>query len=524
MPLSELWSRLCRPRDGPQPLLDQDLEDQENDGDHYQDSGDSDHPPLQDRCSGGDSDSGKSRQDGSSENEDMNPRPEDSDSSSSSGSDSSSSSASSSSSSTPSLKRRRRRQTQKAREAGKENRIIRKVVQQLDIQIPENGSEYIPELQGEGFITGPGQHKKEHSRKRLRLVYSWVKSVVTFLNSFFSSQPCQHVFTISVIDDTNAELSTTVAPGWYSSRTVTVLNNVQTCVACFDSGCAEKPGQQYRAFPLHTPPVCLHRANAPGVLQQFQSWLLSKPGSRWEKFGLNPDLLANVPVVCNIMCFDSLSTNIRLLKFLRHAAFRKRKQAEEAPQDRDNVQVHPLTGIVCSIHQLALARRSLLFHHSGFWSSIVRLGHLFGTHNFRLQFRAAIFAVICDHFQYIPAQSMPQQHSEWKKDRDRLCHQAPEDARKSRHSWHRVLSKFDNGPITSPKFTHWCLGDCCRGRSPAEKSDFCLQMMCRYYYLIFCFGYSVPLTYRWKHAQPALRYCQDSCLECPMTDHDHGPF
>lgn len=72
-----------------------------------------------------------------------------------------------------------------------------------------------------------------------------------------------------------------------------------------------------------------------------------------------------------------------------------------------------------------------------------------------------------------------------------------------RLSWHLALSKLDNGDCNSLEVTHWCTGSCCSGKAN------CLLMILKYYYLLFALGFAVPLTYRWKHASPALAFCKD---------------
>ena len=414
---------------------------------------------------------------------------------------------------------RRRAQTKKAREAAVAAKMLRRLAKQVSVELPDKHSSYLPSLKGaDSNLTGAGQHFKPYSKKRRRLLYSWFKAACDFLNNFFRDQQCHHVLSISVIDDTNMQLSTSMTPQWQTSRTVTVLNNVQTCVACFDSmdECGEKYCD-YKSFPLHTPPSALPRANAQNILQEFQSWLFSEVGSgtRWEHFGLRSDLLSGVPFICSVTCFDSLSTNIRLMKMMRRAAFWKQKQQQE-----QQVPGNLLVGFVCGIHQLALARKTLLFHHGGFWASIVRLSHLFEAQNFRTQFRSALFGVIIDSFVHIPVQAMPTGHREWKAERMRLCNliSQGEEPNPARLRFHQALMKWDNGDSNSESISHWCTGDCCQGLTPAQKSEYCLAMLCKHFHYLFSFGYGVPLTYRWKHSAPALRYCADAWCVLSKTE------
>ena len=530
---AQLWRRIAPERavDHPQPLLDQDP--------HVSDwdwgFGDSEYEPIQDapvpvhcEASRSAAESAKPEGNNSGDHSDDSGRSESGDNSGTDGSEDSDDSTDSHNddeeddgsddddheADDSSSVEKRRKQTSKARETAKANKLMRKVAKNFEVDLPDKYSEYLPFLKGQDdSLTGSGQAQKKLSRKRSRLLYSWLKGICNFLNSFFQGQKCEHVISISVIDDTNMQLATTICSGWQPSRTVTVLNNVQTCVACFDSTDEyDQKHADYKSIAVHTPPTALSRANAQGIAQELRSWQISEVGSgtRWEHFGLKPDLLSSIPLVCQVLCFDSLSTNIRLLKMLRRVTCQKQKEQQAA----EPVQTHLLSGFVCGIHQLALARKTLLFYHGGFWASIVRLSHLFEAQNFRAQIRTALFAVIIDNFQHIPVQSMPAGHNEWRADRNSICNMIAQDEnpRQSRLRWHRALMKWDNGDSSSESLTHWCVGSCCQGQTPAQKAEYSLAMICKYYYYLFAFGFAVPLTYRWKHASHALQYCEDSWL------------
>ena len=554
MSLSSLWQRLCRPNNAemPQPIADQDRSGYDDHDNDDVSEADSDCMPLQDlpsrnapgrshpeptsgrfEASGSqdsDSDGSGSNAPESAESESDSDQP---------GSEAESGSQvgeeededdlddedESESETEVQARQRRQARTLKARKAAAESRLVKRVAKKLG-HLPPTGknSEYLPFLKwsDQGTkLTKPGQWLHENTKKRKRLIYSWFKSACSFINTFFEQNPCQHVFSVSVIDDTNTSLSTRVTASWQSSRTVTMLNNVQTCVACFEV--ADTDGHkhmEHRSFPMHTPPTCLPRANAPNLLQELRSWLMFEPGSRWHKFGLKSGLLAKVPFVCHIMCFDSLSTNIKVLKMLRRLFYRRsrpQQQCQQPVEPKPEDQAQLLTGLVCGIHQLALARKSLLFYHSGFWSNIVRLSHLFSTQTFRVQFRSALFAVIAESFSHITVSHLPAQHREWKSERDRLLNLAAGETeyRKMRVGFHKQLARFDNGDPSSAKITHWCVGvNCCQGLTQADRSNHCFIMLCKYFYFLFALGYAVPLTYRWKHAQPALRFCEDHPVLC----------
>ena len=427
---------------------------------------------------------------------------------------------------------KRRRQTAPARKAALKAKMMKKMAKQVALlPNPPAAEEYIPDLQPNCQLNQPGNYQHKQRKRRLRLIYSWFKAACSTLNSFFEREKVHHVIGVGVIDDTNMRLSTTVEGRWQSSRVVSVLNNCQTCVACFElettndqsqGDCGREPLLGYKSFTMHTPMTCLPRANAPVIFQELVSWMISfmgMSGQRWQHFGLRSDLLDKVPIICQSLCFDSLSTNIRITKMLRAVTFQQRLEHAQEKESSGAKSLErpalPLIGIACAIHQLALSRRALLFYHSGFWSSIVRLSHLFSVHSFRCQFRSALFAVLSESFVFIPVQALPQDHGKWHQERCKVCNLMTNDSdyKSKRLSWHMFLAKIDNGDCHSDSVTHWCKGgDCCRGHSPTERSKSCLLMICKFYFYLFGFGFAVPLAYRWKHAGPALQFCQESHL------------
>lgn len=423
---------------------------------------------------------------------------------------------------------RRRRQTAAARAASLKSRARKQMAKQYALPPPPKpGEEYIVDLQP-SELTNPGHRNYTRQRRlrRLRLIHSWFKAVCCFLSNLFE-KPVHHVLSVSVIDDTNMRLSKTVDGAWKSSRVMAVLNNCQTCIVGFqaDGGggsfharCQEPDDESYAAFVLHTPMICLPRANAPVVLRELCGWLLSFlgiVGHRWQALGLRSNLLDGVPLVGQLLCYDSLSTNVRITKVLRFACVKHRmSQTTTGTNGADSA--YPLMGIFCGIHQLALARKSLLFFHSGVWSSIVRLAHLFSSNNFRTQFRRSLFTLLADSFSYIGVTDLPPDHSEWYFERASHCSFLTTNYQEKslRFNWHLKLAKLDNGDCRSDQIVHWCKGQaCCKGRTPEERGHSALLLVVKYYYFLLGFGFAVPLTYRWKHAGPALQYVQAPCWQ-----------
>lgn len=168
----------------------------------------------------------------------------------------------------------------------------------------------------------------------------------------------------------------------------------------------------------------------------------------------------------------------------------------------------------CCIHGFALCRQPIIFYFPGYWSSVVRLGHLFEGFAFKMQFRAALCQVITDHFLYRRCVDLPAAAREWSKQRFLTVPTLANDRSKAglgfRLKAHMRLRIFDNGDPSSADFVHWCTGDCCEGSSETDKSLFALCAMCENYCTLYNKGYSAPLTYRWKGADAAQDFIDEA--------------
>eukprot|EP00438_Fugacium_kawagutii_P023451 Skav210732 [mRNA] locus=scaffold449:124:2310:+ [translate_table: standard] len=170
---------------------------------------------------------------------------------------------------------KRKLQTEAARKAAIKAKARRSALKQIAPPVQHMPADkYLPDLQPGGDISKAGDSKRKRKR-RLRLIYSWFKAACARLNSFFSDENVvvHHVIKCSIIDDTNMRLSKTVEAGLHSSRVIPVLNNCQTCTACYelkDSNLedCEPTVLQHKSFTLHTPMTCLPRANAETIVEE----------------------------------------------------------------------------------------------------------------------------------------------------------------------------------------------------------------------------------------------------------------
>lgn len=399
---------------------------------------------------------------------------------------------------------KRRAQTEKARAAAAVAREKRKAAKAEDV--PEHAAaRFKPDLQPEPEINRPGNYSLLMRWRRLRVIVSWFQAWCSSLERFLQTPTANHCFTTNVVDDTNMVLSDVIDSTWLKSRVVSVMNSVQSLVVCYND---DNGDECHRTFMVHCPPVCLPKTDAATLVWELKAWILTFLGrvsSRFEIFGLTSTRFEAIPIQGTILCWDSLKTNVSLHKHLRLMVHVKH-------QCDGFAQIFPLLANVCMIHQLALARRPIVYHYNGLWSSIVRLSHLFEVSTFRQQFRSALIRVICSNFQYIEVAHPPTEAKAWRHSRNRICNLVSADPSYSRkrRRLHMGLMTYDNGNPSADMWTHWCHRSCCVGSSAQERSNFALLQVCKFMVLLYAHGFAVLLLYRWVHAPKALQFVNAS--------------
>lgn len=404
----------------------------------------------------------------------------------------------------------RRRRTEKARVAA----LVARKKRQLEPKpavLEHPAARYKPDLQPRPEINKPGNFTTALHRRRLRVIFSWFKAWISKLVHFLQGPgiSSSHFFTVNIVDDSNFVLSQLVdgAPNWRKARVVSVMNMVQTVVIPWtdDNEC-----QRYQTYLVHTPMVCLPKTDAWRLGIELRSWLicfLGKIAPRFHGWGIGENSFAHIKIQGSLFCWDSLKTNIAILKQLRYMTHLHHLQSGHDT-------LHPVLANKCLLHQCALLRKPSLYHFAGFWSSIVRLSHLFEVSSFRQYFKSALIRTICQHFRVVHCSTLPPEAKEWRQSRNTLCGFVSNDPSYStqRRSLHWQLLQYDNGDPNSLEWCHFCNGQCCTGTSNEEKEFFALCQVCRLNCLLFSFGFPVPLLYRWTHCHKALMYVNDVWL------------
>ena len=410
-------------------------------------------------------------------------------------------------------KLRRKAQTQKAREALMRKRLVAKFDKSSGNDIapadPHPAAQYQPDV----FVDSTtllGSVGPSGRRQRLRLLWSWVTAFTSSIATLVSEREKDicHLLNVCVIDDTNICFGGAREghdSKGSSSSVVSVMNNIQTLIVRMSgkSDC-ENPGPGnmqmfYRTFIVQTPLSPLDSTTASGISTEFLAWImfwLNKVGQRWGRFCCNLRPPACVPIQALAVVWDSLRTNQAVMKGLRQSVHKDGSSSSKA---------FPLIAFRCALHQLSLIRKHLIFWFPGYWSTIVRLGHLFEIRSFRSSVRRAILKLVISSFQHIPVHQLPAEFDTWHRERTSALQLSQ--MQTSRIEAHHELQLIDNSDSSSTKIIHWCTGKTCPcGGSPKSA----LTKVAKWYVFLFGKGFPVPLTYRWKHTDGAMQYCRDA--------------
>ena len=346
----------------------------------------------------------------------------------------------------------------------------------------------------------------DESNGRRRAVFYYLKAVAQRVKQVFhwessSASARPHCISIHTADDANMKFGSG-ARG--STEIQTVMANIQehvvTCSAS-ESEC------DLTWFNLHQPIVPLDRADTVGLYRAFMGWTLgfsNYVGWRWQCWGIPPDLFRNVARHTVVFVGDALKANSALFKILSQCIHEQEKGPDASTQSC-------CLQILCNIHQVSLTRKNVALGFQGYFSCLVRLGHLFEGHNFRQKFHAAMSKLVQSNFEFIIVGNLPNDVQRWhdmKVQQLRLhtdtgfmgyCGRNPTTmSRRLRVLWKHI--EKDNGDPESDKIVHWCTGGtCCPGGREEAFLDL-FSHMC------------VPLLYRWKHAGSANNFVRDGFI------------
>ena len=120
---------------------------------------------------------------------------------------------------------------------------------------------------------------------------------------------------------------------------------------------------------------------------------------------MDPRCCDKIPFSVLILCDDSLRANTVVFNELRRLI-----------GEQENVK-HAVLNFKCGLHSVSLTRRPIALSIPNYWTTLVRLGHLFESGSYRFDFCKAMDEVIETSFRRVPVDSLPAKHQDWKDQR-----------------------------------------------------------------------------------------------------------
>lgn len=238
--------------------------------------------------------------------------------------------------------------------------------------------------------------KQQFGRERARCVFSLLKCTLQKLVALFDGREVCHVVNTCIADDTSTKLRAA-----QSDRAVvhTIMNTVQNLFVRYGHG-NDNTADTWESIHLPTPAACLESSRGDALHAAFTSWLvtsLSGPGVHWQRLGCPQDILARSKWSTCILVGDALKAN--------DTAWRHECRILAQDRQDPNSSSHKLLGIrmKCTVHQLALVRKPAVLSIDKYWTTLVRLGHLYETYSFRRALGAALISLLQREGQFIRA-------------------------------------------------------------------------------------------------------------------------
>lgn len=332
------------------------------------------------------------------------------------------------------------------------------------------------------------------NKQRHLAVFSYLAAMVQQIIAVFVKMGSSHLILTSVVHD--AELLMHKASGDRRAK-VPTMNIIQHAYI------RSLASPSLLSFQLHVAMQQLEGTKAPNLYNQWVASLLyfgGVVGVLFAYMGLLPEHIRCCQFVLHVCCTDALSTNISKVNKAKECMHRMRV----APGSED-FPVELFLHILCFIHQWALMRKIVCLCIPGFWTNLVRLGHLFESATFRSKFSEAVIQVVAADFHWHRVAQLPPEVDQWKQFRRKQL-KVDKPYSEISHTVRLDLSvilNLDNGDPESKSFVHWCDG-CCSSLKDA------LSLTADAYKIRFGKGFLVPLLQRWKHGPQAQKYAEES--------------
>jgi hypothetical protein len=232
----------------------------------------------------------------------------------------------------------------------------------------------------------------------------------------FLASDVSYMITCNVVDDTNVKFSGHLGGDIHVDCTTTVctvMHNVQRVIVVYDK--KNSPGESRlppKNFKPHQPSIILKGSSADDMFAGFLSWMLfccCGVGERLRNLGLSSKAFARVKLCATVFMGDALKANDTLFAKMRSwIVFQNRSKSATEPKQ---VALH----LRCLVHQLNLVRRPLALCFDSYWTTQVRLGHLWESCNFKSAFRDSMVSVIAEAFDYFLVNQLPDDLIAWRR-------------------------------------------------------------------------------------------------------------
>ena len=334
-----------------------------------------------------------------------------------------------------------------------------------------------------GLKTGNPSHSTDisrdfsshNSRDNRRSIYAYLISFMVQITRIFKQAPIQHVVVSSVVDDFSIRLAQKGKGVQSSAVACASMNNVQHVFARRQDGSCF-------LFRLFQPMLILADASAKQMYRAFTSWLFITPestGCRLVQWGLPPSIVDEVPLKALLLVTDALTANKTMFnEFCRNA-----QNIASIEKKTPTLSLH----FFCGIHQICLVRRPVVLALPGYWSSLVRLGHLVRLQSFRTRFQKCLTHVIISSFIDMSVKELPEQSSHWRNRSAEIFNSLNFADNKEHMLAAATLLRIDNSDPCSLKIIHYCKGSSCHASSKAalrEYLDACLCLVTSFFKVI----------------------------------------
>ena len=293
---------------------------------------------------------------------------------------------------------KRRRQTEKARVASLVAKAKRKDESALSYMIPACATQtFAQRLQKEQLTPAHAASRAKVSaetshtgqkigRERGRCVKSFLDAMARAVMKLLGSgdNPTDvpvHVLNTVVSDDTSTRLKSQDQTDLF-----TIMNTKQSLIVRYGDARTE-------CLHIPTPLQVLPSGKAGSIHAAFRAWLVvtgSGVGAKLLSLGCRQIAASQAHFRTLVLMGHSLRANDAAWQ-QETAVMRQERESADG-----GAVAHRTAGLRlrCSNHQLCLVRRPLVLSIPNYWTTLVRLGHLFETHSFKRAFAGAMISFL----------------------------------------------------------------------------------------------------------------------------------